>query len=31
VDALIDLAERAGLRRVDGPLGDWVRGRGIGD
>jgi hypothetical protein len=31
VEALIDLAERSGLRRVDELLGDWMRRRGIGD
>ena len=30
-DALIDLAERAGLRRVDELLADWMRRRGVGD
>jgi len=31
VDALIDLAERSGLRRIDELLGDSSRRRGIGD
>jgi hypothetical protein len=31
VEALIDLAERSGLRRVDVLLGDWMRRGGIGD
>jgi hypothetical protein len=30
-DALIDLAERAGLRRVDELLADWMHRRGVGD
>jgi hypothetical protein len=31
VDALIDVAERSGLRSVDELLGDWMRRRGIGE